>query len=69
MVGIMVRDITYCSEDSCPYVDCIRHMRQLDGEGHVIISISNFGGVCRKYIEYIAGDLHNLHYEDVYQTA
>lgn len=50
----MVRDITYCDNADCPFTDCWRHLDTLKGEKEsVIISISHFGGVCRKYISYL----------------
>ena len=61
----MVRDITYCANDDCPFVDCIRNLKQLSGEpGSVIISLANFGGVCRQYISYLVGELDNITYDD-----
>ena len=59
----MVRDISYCDNADCPFTDCWRHLSQLKGEKEtVIISISNFGGVCRKYIAYLIEE-HALHAE------
>lgn len=61
----MVRDITYCANDDCPFVDCIRNLKQLSGESEsIIISLANFGGVCRQYIGYLVGDLSNIKYDD-----
>ena len=54
----MVRDITYCANESCPFHDCIRHLEQLRGEKEsLIISLSNFGGVCRRYICHLVGEI------------
>lgn len=66
----MARDITYCSNEDCPFEDCIRHMAQLADEPKpVIISIANFGGVCRQYIgsivEYLCEQQeHGIHFEE-----
>ena len=60
----MRRDITYCVNDDCPFTDCIRHARNLTGENpSTILSFANFGGTCRRYIEYLVGDL-DLQYDD-----
>ena len=61
----MVRDITYCANEDCPFVDCIRNLKQLSGEHEsIIISLANFGGVCKQYISYLVGDLNNIQYDD-----
>ena len=61
----MVRDITYCENSDCPFTDCIRHMDQLRDENErVIISVANFGWVCKQYISHLVGDLQNIHYDD-----
>ena len=63
----MNRDITYCVNDDCPFTDCLRHMNRLKGEPeNVVISIANFGGVCRKYIAYLVGELDIRYGEDTY---
>lgn len=47
----MLRDITYCSEGSCPFTDCMRHTKQLEGL-NVIITLSDLTSVCDRYIAY-----------------
>ena len=68
----MVRDITYCYCDDCPFTDCLRHRRQLAGEREtVIISMANFGSVCQKYIESVVGETQDggLQFQDgLYMT-
>ena len=69
MVQPMVRDITYCSNDDCPFTDCIRHLSQLKGEKEsVIISLANFGGVCRKYLYHLIGECELPFEDDTYLT-
>lgn len=46
-------DITYCLNSSCPFTDCEKHCSKireaaLNAKGY--ISVSDFGGVCRRYI-------------------
>ena len=63
----MIRDITYCSNDDCPFTDCMRHMDQLkDEKEDVIISIANFGGVCRQYINHLVGQCDIQYDPDAY---
>ncbi len=49
-------DITYCINKQCPFKDCERHLSRISdaairGKGYV--SVSNFDGVCRRYISYL----------------
>lgn len=48
-------DITYCTIGSCPFEKCERHLSQLKSEKDKtkMISVANFGGVCREYLSYI----------------
>ena len=65
-------DITYCSNTDCPFTDCIRHLSSLKGEReNTIISIANFGGVCRQYLHNLieTSELEGLNLTDgIYQT-
>ena len=64
----MTRDISYCATADCPYTDCLRHLKQLEGEpSGTIISLSNFGGICRKYIAHLVGEASD-NAEDLYMT-
>lgn len=51
-----IADITYCSNGSCPFEDCERHLRQLqaDAYSNSYVSIANFSGTCRDYIGHLA---------------
>ena len=54
----MIRDIPYCMNDECPYTDCLRHMKQLkDEQSGSIISIANFAGKCKQYMQIFVGDV------------
>ena len=47
----MVRDISYCSNKECPFHECWRNLYQLRNiKQTVIISMSDFGDHCRKYL-------------------
>lgn len=47
-------DITFCDTGDCPFTECQRHKKNLKGQQKsVIISVSNFGCVCRKYIGWL----------------
>lgn len=53
-------DITYCTNTSCPFKDCERHSGKIkdaamSGKGYV--SVSDWGGTCRRYISYIAEEV------------
>ncbi len=64
----MVRDITYCANESCPFSDCLRNLEQLRGEnGSVIISLADFGGVCRRYLGHLVGEISEES-DDLYIT-
>lgn len=61
----VVHDITYCENDDCPFTDCLRHMAQLRDEHEcLIISVANFGGVCRQYLSSLVGDPGGLRLDD-----
>ena len=49
-------DITYCLNSNCPFTDCEKHCSKIkeaasNGKGYV--SVSNFDGMCRRYIGYL----------------
>lgn len=49
-------DITYCLNKDCPFKKCERHYSKasraaLIGRGYV--SVADYSGVCREYIDYI----------------
>ncbi len=53
-------DITYCDNKDCPFKKCERHFSKIsnaciNGKGYV--SVANYGGVCRKYISYLVGEV------------
>ncbi len=62
----MVRDITYCTNDDCPFEDCWRNPENLKNETAKYISISNFGGVCRRYLYHLTGEIQDENVEDYY---
>ena len=64
----MTRDISYCATEECPFTDCLRHLKQLDGEpAGAVFTLSNFGGICRKYIAHREGEAFDSA-EDLYMT-
>jgi hypothetical protein len=53
-----MRDITYCVIMCCPFTDCERHPNELYKiEKGKYVSIADFGGVCRRYLEYLLEEL------------
>jgi hypothetical protein len=53
-----MRDITYCVIMCCPFTDCERHPNELYKiEKGEYVSIADFGGVCRRYLEYLLEEL------------
>lgn len=55
-------DITYCVNAACPFNDCERHMSRIadnciKGAGYA--SVTNFDGVCERYIAYLAEGADN----------
>ena len=49
-------DITYCDNTDCPFEDCERHPTKISDaalKGRGYVSVSNLGGVCRRYISYL----------------
>ena len=55
-------DITYCINASCPFKDCEKHSEKIkdaatSGKGYV--SVSDWGGVCRRYIGYVVEEVVN----------
>lgn len=47
-------DITYCINAKCPFKDCERHLRRAKSR---IVSVANFDGVCRRYIDHLMDEL------------
>lgn len=53
-------DITFCDTADCPFTECMRHSENLKGKDkHTIVSMANFGGVCRKYIGWLVLNTEN----------
>lgn len=50
-------DITYCCNSECPFKDCERHLNKIDQQTHRTVSISNFDGVCRRYIGWLVDEV------------
>ena len=53
---------TYCSNVSCPFKDCERHwehIKELAKQGEKYVSLADFGGTCREYIDYVLDKLEN----------
>ena len=48
-------NITYCTNMNCPFEKCERHLSQLKKYAgqQMQVSVANFGGVCREYLEYV----------------
>jgi len=51
-----MKDITYCSNISCPFNDCDRHPKQLKGKAG-IASFADFAGTCRRYISWLVDEV------------
>ena len=52
----MSGDMTYCMNRDCPFKDCERHSDNLlkfAGDETIYVSIADFGGTCRRYIEHL----------------
>jgi hypothetical protein len=45
--------ITYCSNNTCPYVDCYKHLANSTSD----VRTADFSVVCRKYIHYLVDEL------------
>ena len=59
-------DITFCDTSDCPFTECQRHKENLNGlKESIVISISNLGGVCRKYIGWLLLNRENTHREKI----
>lgn len=44
-------DMTFCVNTDCNHEECKRHRSHLEGiPAGTIVSIADFGGVCREYI-------------------
>lgn len=52
----MNRDMTYCSVSECPFVDCERHIKQINTIG-IFISTACFAGTCRRYIAWLVDEV------------
>lgn len=50
--GYFNLDITFCDEKGCPFEECQRHLKNLEGKPGVIVSISKLGDICDKYKGY-----------------
>lgn len=56
-----MRDITYCSSTDCPSTECkIKVLNNKFNPGE-IISMADFGGVCRFYIGYLVDKTEEAH--------
>lgn len=50
----MAREVTYCTNDDCPFRDCACHFRNLYGRPRdEIVTVANLGGVCRRCIQWL----------------
>lgn len=52
-------DITYCINGQCPFEECERHpgkIAEAARQGRGYVSVSNFDGVCRKYIGHLVDE-------------
>ena len=60
VADFVTHDITFCDNPTCPFTDCARHIKHLEGK-RGIYSISNFYAVCRKYISYLFEDSEDMY--------
>lgn len=51
-----MKDITYCNNESCPFEDCERHWKHLEGETG-LAWFADYTGTCRRYIGYLVDKL------------
>lgn len=59
-------DITFCDTGDCPFTECVRHKENLRGQKEsIIVSLSNFGGICRKYIGWLVLNAEKTHREKI----
>lgn len=50
-----MKDITYCDNQDCPFSECFRHYSLIPK--CEIISIANFGSVCKPYLNWILKEI------------
>ena len=54
MIKTVTSEVTYCTNDDCPFRDCARHFNNLYGRPRdEVVSTANLGGVCRRYIQWL----------------
>ena len=50
-------DITYCTNTDCPFKDCERHPTKLKTLSCHYVSVSDFGGICGRYLYYLLEEI------------
>ena len=50
-------DITYCTNTDCPFKDCEKHYTKLKTLKRHYVSLSDFGGICERYLNYLLEEI------------
>lgn len=49
-------DFVYCDMRDCPFEDCDRHIKRLEGQEGVR-TFCGFGAICRRYISWLVSEV------------
>ena len=47
----------YCINMNCPFHDCEKHMKQLEGKGGYY-TFAGFDAICRRYISWLVSEVN-----------
>lgn len=53
---MVYRDMTFCTNEDCPFKDCERHPYHFKGVVGMV-SIADFSGTCKRYISWLVDEL------------
>lgn len=53
-----MKDLTWCISSSCTSI-CERHISNYDAEPGEMVSISDFSGICRNYIQQVIEEVED----------
>lgn len=53
---MVYQDRTFCINDDCPFTDCDRHYKHVEGV-NCLVSLADFSGTCRRYISWIVDEV------------
>lgn len=51
-----MNNIVYCDMRDCPFEDCDRHIKRLEGQEGVRTFVG-FGAICRRYITWLVSEV------------